>query len=225
MGPGILEFLIHIEQYFPLLINKYGFFTYVILSIIIIFETGLLITVFLPGDSLLFVAGASAAAGMLSLIWLIFFFFLAAVAGDILGYWMGHHIGVKVLRDRFPDLVKKEYFDRTTRYFTRFGGKTIFIARFIPMIRTFAPFLAGVGAMQYQKFLIFNVLSAIAWSVTITSIGYLFGLHPFIREHITWFIYGMVILILATVLVIVTALVRDFLRNRDAGGEEKGNAG
>jgi membrane-associated protein len=221
MGPGILEFLIHIEQNFPLLIDKYGFLTYVILSIIIVFETGLVVTVFLPGDSLLFVAGASAAAGVFSLGWLIFFFFLAAVAGDILSYWMGHHIGVKVLRKRFPDLVKKEYLDRTNRYFARFGAKTIFIARFIPVIRTFAPFLAGVGAMHYQKFLIFNILSAITWSVTITSIGYLFGLHPFIREHITWFIYGMVILILATVLVLVVALVRDFLRNRDAGGAGK----
>ena len=225
MGPGILEFLFHIEQSFPLLIDKYGFFTYVILSIIIVFETGLVITVFLPGDSLLFVAGASAAAGLLSLSWLIFFFFLAAVAGDTLSYWIGHNIGIKILQDRFPDLVKKEYLKRTNRYFARFGGKTIFIARFIPVIRTFAPFLAGVGAMQYQKFFIFNILSAIAWSVTITSLGYLFGLHPFIREHITWFIYGMVILILATVLVIVTALVRDFFRNKDAGGEEKGNAG
>lgn len=219
MGPGILEFLIHIEQFFPLIIEKYGFFTYVILSTIIIFETGLVVTVFLPGDSLLFVAGASAAAGLLSLGWLIFFFFIAAVAGDTLSYWIGHHIGVKVLRDRFPDLVKKEYLDRTTRYFTRFGGKTIFIARFIPVIRTFAPFLAGVGTMEYQKFLIFNILSAITWSVTITSIGYLVGLHPFIREHIIWFIYGMVILILVTVIVIVAALARDFLRNRGSPRE------
>ncbi len=225
MGPGILEFLIHIEQYFPLLIEKYGFFTYVILSVIIIFETGLVITVFLPGDSLLFVAGASAAAGLLSLSWLIFFFFLAAVAGDILSYWMGHHIGIKVLRDRFPDLVKKEYLDRTTRYFTRFGGKTIFIARFIPIIRTFAPFLAGVGAMQYQKFLIFNILSAITWAVTITSVGYLIGLHPLIREHIALFIYGMVVLILATVLVITAALARDFLRNRSSQRKGRGRAG
>jgi membrane-associated protein len=221
MGPGILEFLIHIDQNFPLLIDKYGFFTYVILCIIIIFETGLVVTTFLPGDSLLFVAGASAAAGLLSMSWLIFFFFLAAVAGYTLNYWIGHHIGVKVLRDRFPDLVKKEYLDRTHRYFARFGGKTIFIARFIPIIRTFAPFLAGVGAMRYRKFLVFNILSAIIWSSAITSIGYLFGLNPFIREHIIWFIYGMAILILATILLIVATLVRGFVRNRDSVEKEK----
>ena len=216
MGPGILEFLIHIDQTFPLLIDKYGFFTYVILCTIIIFETGLVVTTFLPGDSLLFVAGASAAAGLLSLSWLIFFFFLAAVAGYTLNYWIGHHIGVKVLRDKFPDLVRKEYLDRTNRYFARFGGKTIFIARFIPIIRTFAPFLAGVGSMQYRKFLVFNILSAIIWSSAITSIGYLFGLNPFIREHIIWFIYGMAILILATILLIVATLVKEFFRNRDS---------
>jgi membrane-associated protein len=222
MGPGILEFLIHIDQNFPLLIDKYGFFTYVILCTIIIFETGLVVTTFLPGDSLLFVAGASAAAGLLSLSWLIFFFFLAAVAGYTLNYCIGHHIGVKVLRDRFPDLVKKEYLDRTNRYFARFGGKTIFIARFIPIIRTFAPFLAGVGSMRYRKFLVFNILSAIIWSSAITSIGYLFGLNPFIREHIIWFIYGMAILILATILLIIAALVRGFFQNRDSVEKEKG---
>ena len=216
MGPGILEFLIHIDQNFPLLIDKYGFFTYVILCIIIIFETGLVLTTFLPGDSLLFVAGASAAAGLLSMSWLIFFFFLAAVAGYTLNYWIGHHIGVKVLRNRFPDLVKKEYLDRTNRYFARFGGKTIFIARFIPIIRTFAPFLAGVGAMPYRKFIVFNILSAIIWAVTITSIGYLFGLNPFIREHIIWFIYGMAVLILATILLIIVTLIRGFFRNRNS---------
>ncbi|MDD1707189.1 MAG: VTT domain-containing protein [Methanoregulaceae archaeon] len=216
MGPGILEFLIHIDQNFPLLIDKYGFFTYVILCIIIIFETGLVLTTFLPGDSLLFVAGASAAAGLLSMSWLIFFFFLAAVAGYTLNYWIGHHIGVKVLRNRFPDLVKKEYLDRTNRYFARFGGKTIFIARFIPIIRTFAPFLAGVGAMSYRKFIVFNILSAIIWAVTITSIGYLFGLNPFIREHIIWFIYGMAVLILATILLIIVTLIRGFFRNRNS---------
>lgn len=225
MGPGILEFLIHIDQNFPLLIDNYGFFTYVILCIIIIFETGLVVTMFLPGDSLLFVAGASAAAGLLSLNWLIAFFFLAAVAGYTLNYWIGHHVGVKVLRDRFPDLVKKEYLDRTNRYFARFGGKTIFIARFVPVIRTFAPFLAGVGAMQYRKFLVFNILSAIIWSVTITSIGYLFGLHPFIREHIIWFIYGMAILILTTILIIAAALIRGFFRNRDSAEKEKEKVG
>ena len=218
MWPGFLEFLIHIDQNFPLLIDTYGFWTYVILLVIITCETGFVITTFLPGDSLLFVAGASAAAGLLSFRWLVLFFFLAAVAGDTVNYWIGHHVGIRVLREKFPDLVRKEYLDRTSRYFQRFGGKTIFIARFIPVIRTFAPFLAGVGTMEYRKFLVFNILSAAAWSVTVTSIGFLFGSNPFIRDHIIWFVYGMAALILATILVTIAALLRGFLRMRKQAG-------
>ena len=218
MWPGVLEFLIHIDQNFPLLIDTYGSWTYGILLIIITCETGFVITTFLPGDSLLFVAGASAAAGLLSFRWLVLFFFLAAVAGDTLNYWIGNHVGIRVLREKFPDLVRKEYLERTSRYFQRYGGKTIFIARFIPVIRTFAPFLAGVGTMDYRTFVVFNILSAAAWSVTMTSIGYLFGSCPFIRDHIIWFIYGMAVLILATILVTIAALIRGFLRTRKQGG-------
>jgi membrane-associated protein len=214
MWPGLLEFLIHIDRNFPLLIDTYGFWTYIILLVIITCETGLVITPFLPGDSLLFVAGASAAAGLLSFPWLLFFFFLAAVAGDGLNYWIGHHFGLRVLREKFPDIIRNEYLERTGRYFRLYGGKTIFIARFIPVIRTFAPFLAGVGTMDYRTFTVFNILSAAAWSVTMTSIGYLFGSCPFIREHIIWFIYGMAVLIVATIIVTVAALIRGFLRVR-----------
>jgi membrane-associated protein len=119
-----------------------------------------------------------------------------------------------VVKEWFPDLMRREYLERTSRYFQRFGAKAIFVARFIPIIRTFAPFLAGVGAMDFRTFLLFNALSAAAWSVAITSIGFLFGTHPFIRDHIIWFIYGMGILILATVPVMAGALVRSYLKAR-----------
>jgi membrane-associated protein len=214
MWPGIWEFITHIDSNFPLFIDTYGFWTYAILMVIITCETGLVITTFLPGDSLLFVAGAAAAAGLLSLPWLFLLFFLAAVAGDCLNYWIGHNAGVRVVKEWFPDLMRREYLERTSRYFQRFGAKAIFVARFIPIIRTFAPFLAGVGAMDFRTFLLFNALSAAAWSVAITSIGFLFGTHPFIRDHIIWFIYGMGILILATVPVMAGALVRSYLKAR-----------
>lgn len=214
MWPGVWEFITHIDQNFPLLIDTYGFWTYAILLAIITCETGLVVTPFLPGDSLLFIAGASAAAGLLSLPWLFLFFFLAAVSGDCLNYWIGHRMGIRVLKDKFPELVKGEYLERTSRYFQRFGAKTIFIVRFIPIIRTFGPFLAGVGAMDWRTFMVFNILSAAAWSVTITSIGFLFGTHPFIRDHIIWFIYGMGVLILVTVLAMAGVLVRGCVRTR-----------
>jgi membrane-associated protein len=218
MVPGILDFFINIDQNFAQIITEYGFWTYLILFVIVTFESGLVVTSFLPGDSLLFVAGLSAASGLLNIFWLIGLFCLAGFLGNTLNYWVGHHIGVKVLRERFPDLVKKEYLDRTERYFEKFGGKTIFIARFIPLLRTFAPFLAGVSSMNYRKFLLFSILSAALWSMFMPSVGYLFGTTPWVRDHIVWFIYGIAILTIATVVITILALIRDFARNRSRTG-------
>jgi membrane-associated protein len=218
MVPGILDFFVNIDQNFALIISDYGFWTYVILFLIVTCETGLVVTSFLPGDSLLFVAGLSAASGLLNLFWLIGLFCLAGIAGNTLNYWVGHHIGVKVLREKFPDLVKKEYLDRTERYFEKFGGKTIFIARFIPLVRTFAPFLAGVSSMNYRKFLVFSILSAALWSAIMPTIGYLFGTNPWVRDHIVWFIYGIAILTIVTVVIIILALIRGSVRNRHRTG-------
>jgi membrane-associated protein len=220
MVPGILDFFVNIDQNFALIITEYGFWTYLLLFVIVTLETGLVVTSFLPGDSLLFVAGLSAASGLLNLYWLFGLFCLAGIAGNTLNYYVGHHIGIKVLRKKFPDLVKKEYLDRTERYFEKFGGKTIFIARFIPLIRTFAPFLAGVSSMNYRKFLIFTILSAGLWGAVMPTIGYFFGTNPFIRENIIWFIYGITILTLTTIVIIVTALVHGFFRSRKRSGDD-----
>jgi membrane-associated protein len=214
MVPGSLDFFINIDQSMALIVSEYGFWTYLILFVIVTLETGLVVTSFLPGDSLLFVSGLTAASGILNIFWLIGLFFLAGIAGNMLNYWVGHHVGVKVLREKFPDLVKKTYLDRTERYFEKFGGKTIFIARFIPLVRTFAPFLAGVSSMNYRKFLTFSILSAALWGMIMPTIGYLFGTSPFIQENIIWFIYGMSILTLATIVIIIVALIHGFYQNR-----------
>jgi membrane-associated protein len=214
MIPGIPDFFVNIDQNFALIISYYGFWTYLILFVIITLETGLVVTSFLPGDSLLFVAGLSAASGLLNIFWLIGIFFVAGVAGNTLNYWVGRHIGERVLREKFPDLVKKKYLDRTGRYFEKYGGKTIFIARFVPLIRTFAPFLAGVSSMNYRKFILYSVISAALWGAVMPIIGYLFGTSPFVREYLVWFIYGIALLTLATIVVIIVALIHGFYRTR-----------
>ena len=216
----MLDSLLHIDQNLAGLITTFGPGAYLILFLILLLETGCILTVFLPGDSLLFVAGAGAASGLFSLSWLIIIFFLAGVAGDLLNYWLGHHIGLNVFRKRFPDLVKEEYIDRTSLYFERFGKKTIFIGRFIPVVRTFAPFLAGIGTMDCRDFLLYNVISAFCWSVAITGAGYILGSIPWIQEHIRLIILITIVFILATIIVIILASAHGFLRAKR--GEKNG---
>lgn len=210
----MLDFLLHIDQNLTPFLTASGPGAYVILFLIITFETGCILTVFLPGDSLLFVTGAGAASGLFALPLLILVFFLAAVAGDILNYWFGRHLGLKIFRERFPDLVKKEYIERTRRYFERFGRKTIFIGRFIPVVRTFTPFLAGIGTMEYRVFMFYNFLSAISWAAAITGAGYLLGSVPWIRDHIGLIILIIIAFIIATLIVIAVALVQGLLMEK-----------
>ena len=217
----MLDFLLHIDQNLTYLLTEFGPGAYFILFLIILLETGCIITVFMPGDSLLFVAGAGAASGLFTISWLILVFFIAGIMGDILNYWFGHHIGLKVFRERFPELVQKEYIEKTTRYFERFGRKTIFIGRFIPVVRTFAPFLAGIGTMNYRVFMFYNVLSALCWAVAVTGAGYLLGSVPWIREHIGLIILIIIAFTLATVIVIVLVSVRGFFITKK-GKEENG---
>lgn len=211
---AFIDFLIHIDRNLPVVIDHFGIWTYVVLFIIILLETGLVITPFLPGDSLLFVTGAAAATGLLDIYILILVFIVASVAGDTLNYWIGHYTGVKVFMNRFPDLVKKEYIDRTYGYFEKYGGKTIFIARFIPLVRTFAPFLAGVGQMSYKKFLLYNVLGAVTWVVVTTLAGYLLGSHPVISENINILIYAVIAVTVVTVILISAGLIKGLLHRK-----------
>jgi membrane-associated protein len=210
---SILEVAIHIDQNLLSVIQQYGMWTYLILFLIIFFETGFVITPFLPGDSLLFVAGACVASGLLDLWWLLVAFILGAVIGDTVNYWIGNYVGLRVLQCRFPNILKKEYIDRTYGFYERYGGMTIFVARFVPLVRTFAPFLAGVGSMEYRRFLIFNVVGGVAWSLLIVVAGYFFGTLPIIKQNLNLLIYLVILVTAATIVVIIAGLVSAY-RNR-----------
>jgi membrane-associated protein len=187
----LLDFIIHLDQHLSVLIQTYGLWVYVILFLIIFLETGLVITPFLPGDSLLFAAGTFASLGALDLATLFVLLSLAAIAGDALNYWIGYHMGPKVFRG--TRLFKKEYLERAERFYERHGRKTIFIARFLPIIRTFAPFVAGMGRMQYRRFAAYNVLGGVAWVALFLFGGFFFGSIPVVRENFALVITGIII--------------------------------
>ena len=208
MLPGILDFFIHIDKALPLVSEQYGLLTYLILFTVILLETGVVITPFLPGDSLLFVAGMIAAEGSLEiqLLWAVFI--IAAICGDVLNYWTGRHLGLRVLQQHFPSIVRKEHVTRAYEYLARYGGKTIFFARFIPLLRTFTPFLAGVVAMDYRRFTLYNVLSALVWGILMTSAGYLLGTIPIIRDNLSLFIMVFIVITIVSVVLFIVGILR-----------------
>ncbi|MGA2919421.1 VTT domain-containing protein [Methanoregula sp.] len=189
--PFILDIILNFDKYLPQILNEYGTWTYLILFLILFCETGLVITPYLPGDSLLFVASALAGAGYLNIWVLLGVLILAAVLGDTVNYWIGFIFEMRVLEWRFSP-VRKEHLDETHQYFTKYGGFTIVIARFIPFIRTFAPFLAGVGEMPYPRFLSYNVLGGLAWVTLFLSVGYLFGNLPVVKENFSLVVYAII---------------------------------
>ena len=207
MLDSLLSLALNIDQNLPLVVNEYGIWTYVILFIIIFLETGLVVTPFLPGDSLLFVGGAAAASGILNLEYLLIIIIVGAVLGDTLNYWIGNRVGLHFFLERFPNLVKKEYIDRTYGFFEKYGGATIFVARFVPMIRTFAPCLAGIGSMRYPKFLFYNILGGISWALVIVLAGYYLGTFTVVKENMSLLMIGVVALSVATILFIVASLI------------------
>ena len=202
----LVDFLLHLDVHLNAIIQNFGIWTYLILFLIIFMETGVVVTPFLPGDSLLFAAGSFAALGSLN-IWVLFITLtLAAILGDTLNYWIGHFIGPRAFSGNVRFL-KKEYIDRTHEFYERHGGKTIILARFIPIIRTFAPFVAGIGAMDYPRFLFFNVTGAVLWVALFTFGGYFFGNLQFVRDNFT-------IVILAIIALSVLPGVFEFLRDK-----------
>src|SRR3990167_8603089 len=159
----IIDFILHIDTHLGEIISAYGFITYTIMFVIIFIETGLVFTPFLPGDSLLFTAGAFAALGQLN-IWLMFALLsVAAILGDTANYWMGHYLGPRVFKWKKSRFFNPEHLHRTHAFYEKYGGKTIILARFVPIVRTFAPFVAGIGAMTYPKFILYNVVGGVAW--------------------------------------------------------------
>ncbi|MBP8745652.1 MAG: DedA family protein [Syntrophorhabdus sp.] len=190
----LVDIFLHIDKHLSEIIQNYGLWTYLILFIIVFMETGLVVTPFLPGDSLLFAAGAFAALGAFDIVWLFAILSVAAIGGDTVNYWIGSYIGPKIFHKEKVRFLNKEYLDRTHRFYERYGGKTIIIARFVPIIRTFAPFVAGIGSMTYWKFISYNIIGGIAWILICTLAGYFFGNLPMIRENFSLVIFAIIII-------------------------------
>ncbi len=220
MIDSVITVLLHLDQNMTAVVHQYGMWTYLILFCIIFFETGFVIMPFLPGDSILFVAGAAAASGILDLQWLLIAIVLGAVLGDTVNYWIGNYIGLHVFLERFPNLVKKEYVDRTYGFYEKYGGTTIFVARFFPIIRTFAPFLAGVGSMQYRRFLFYNVLGGTAWTFFVVLAGYYLGAFSIVKENMSLLIIAVLVVTAATVIVIAAGILSAYLRKEPAVQEK-----
>ena len=192
----LVDLFLHLDKHLGQVIQNYDTWTYVLLFFVIFMETGFVVTPFLPGDSLLFAAGTFASPALNSSlnIWaLLGLLMLAAVAGDTVNYWIGHLIGPRAFSGNVRFL-KKEYLDRTHAFYEKHGGKTIVIARFIPIIRTFAPFVAGVGAMSYGKFISYNVIGGIAWVLLFTLAGYFFGNLPFVKDNFSFVVLAIILI-------------------------------
>jgi membrane-associated protein len=202
----LLDLFVHLDRYLGTVIEDYGTWTYLILFAILFCETGLVITPFLPGDSLLFAAGTFAARGSLDVIWLTVLLAAAAILGDTVNYWAGSYVGPRAFSGRVRFL-RRDYLDRTQRFYERHGGKTIIIARFVPIIRTFAPFVAGIGAMNYPRFLAYNVVGGVAWVVTFVWGGFFFGNLEVVRDNFT-------LVVLAIILISVMPVFVELIRAR-----------
>jgi len=202
----LVDLFLHLDEHLNAVIQNYGTWTYGLLFLIIFLETGLVVTPFLPGDSLIFAAGTFAGLGSLH-VWVLFFLLsAAAILGDTANYWIGHYIGPRAFSGEIRFL-KKEYLDRTHDFYERHGGKTIILARFIPIIRTFAPFVAGIGAMTYGHFIAYNVIGGVAWVALFTFGGYFFGNLKFVQENFS-------LVVLAIIFISVLPGVVEFLKER-----------
>ncbi|MBI3961704.1 MAG: DedA family protein [Deinococcus sp.] len=204
---SLVDLLLHLDEHLTAVVQNYSAWTYIILFLIIFCETGLVVTPILPGDSLLFAAGAVAAGGALEVGWLFGMLCVAAVAGDTVNYWIGHLVGPQVFQKGRVRFLKQEYLDYTHRFFETYGGMTIVVARFVPIVRTLAPFLAGVGSMTYWRFVSYNIFGGIAWIAIFVFGGYFFGNLPLVKEN-----FSLVILALVVISVLPSAIA--FFRRR-----------
>ena len=205
-----LDFFLHLDDKLFTIINDYGTTTYVILFLIIFVETGLVIWPFLPGDSLLFAAGAFAGAGLLNIALIIVLLFIAAFLGDTVNYFIGKKLGLRILQKKLKSgkqLVKQEYIDKTHEFYDKHGPKTIILARFVPIVRTFAPFVAGIGEMNYKKFISYNIIGGAIWVTGLSLLGFFFGNLPIVKENFEMVILGIIF-------VSVLPIIIEFIRHR-----------
>ncbi|MGH7631625.1 MAG: DedA family protein [Gemmatimonadales bacterium] len=205
-----VDFFLHLDQHLAEILARYGVWTNLILFLIVFCETGLVVTPFLPGDSLLFAAGTFAAVGSLDPVLLILLLSAAAILGDTVNYWVGAFVGPRAFTGEVRWL-KREYLERTHAFYEKHGGKTIILARFVPIIRTFAPFVAGVGAMNYPRFLMYNVVGGILWVALFVLAGYFFGNLPAVRQNFTY-------VILVIILLSVLPIMLEYLKARRRAG-------
>ena len=188
---SLLDLFLHLDEYLATIITNYGAWSYGILFAVIFVETGLVVMPFLPGDSLLFAAGTFAALGAFNIWGLIGLLIIAAVTGDAVNYSIGHYLGERAYNIKW---IKKEYFEKTHAFFEKHGGKAIFLARFVPIVRTFAPFVAGIGKMSYGYFATYNIVGGITWVLLFTLLGYFFGNIPFVKKNFEFVIIAIILI-------------------------------
>lgn len=216
LTPGlVIDIILHLDKYIDLLIKSMGIWSYAIIFLVIFCETGFVVTPFLPGDSLLFAIGTFAALGSFDIRIIMVLLPLASICGDTSNYWIGNFIGPKVFHFENSKLLNKKHLERTHAFYEKYGGKTIILAKFVPIVRTFAPFVAGVGSMTYRKFIAFNVTAAFIWIYSLTFAGYFFGNIPVVRKNFS-------IVIIAIIIISIMPGVIEFVRQkRQTGKEEK----
>ena len=204
---AFIDIILHLDVHLSAIIQHYGSWTYLILFTIVFCETGLVVFPVLPGDSLLFAAGAFAAKGDLKPMILLLLLSAAAILGDTVNYWAGHYVGPKIFHKENVRFLNKKHLERTHQFYEKYGGKTIILARFMPIIRTFAPFVAGIGAMSYPRFIIYNITGGIAWVLLFVMGGFYFGNIPIVKNNFT-------LVILAIIFISILPGVIEYLRAR-----------
>jgi membrane-associated protein len=189
----LIDLFLHLDKHLDALVSAYGSITYLVLFLIVFCETGLVVMPLLPGDSLLFAVGALCSRGLLDMPLIMVLLIIAAVLGDAVNYFIGSYLGPRAFKNPNSRIFKKAYLERTQSFYERYGGKTIILARFVPIVRTFAPFLAGVGAMKYSQFFAYNVIGALLWVILGIYAGYLFGAIPIVKNNFSLVVLGIVI--------------------------------
>lgn len=204
----LIDIILHLDEYLSVFIQNYGVWTYALIFIVIFCETGLVVTPFLPGDSVLFAAGALASLGSLEIFSLFFVFYVAAVLGDTVNYAIGEKIGRGIMEKENVKFINKEYLEKAHKFYEKHGALTIVLGRFIPIIRTFVPFVAGISEMHYTTFIVYNMVGGLAWVALFLGSGYFFGNIPFIQEHFSILVIAIIII---SVIPAVVAIVKDRL--------------
>jgi membrane-associated protein len=211
LAKTVFDFILHIDVHLGQIISSYGMETYAILFAIIFVETGLVFIPFLPGDSLLFAAGAFAALGTLNIWWLLPLLMLAAIVGDTVNYWIGYFFGKRLVASTWIP-INDDHIDQTKFFFNKHGKKTIILARFVPIVRTFAPFVAGISRMNYSQFISYNIIGGVAWVLIATMAGYFFGNISFVKENFSLVVLGIVVI---SILPMVVELIKEMRRKHE----------